>query len=99
MGCAAKALIALLAAGLLVGWGVDCVGVPLALSFAFFALAGVPPSPPPGYLMPWGGAFLGVTLLFLLCGSLFFLLYIPHSGIMQWKTVFKVLTGPIPYPS
>ena len=33
---AAKALTALLAAGLAEGWGVDCVGVPLALGFVFF---------------------------------------------------------------
>ena len=44
---AAKALIALLAAGLAEGSEVDCVGVPLAPGFGSFGLAGVPSPPPP----------------------------------------------------
>ena len=50
---AAKALIALLAAGLAEGWGVDCVEVPLAMGFSFLALGGVPSTPP--YPIPWPG--------------------------------------------
>ena len=62
---AAKALIALLAAGLAKGWGLDCEGVPLALGFGFFALAGVPSSPP--HTCSLGrGALLRFNTLFLL---------------------------------
>ena len=51
---------------LLKAWGVDCVGVPLALGFGFFSLAGVPSAPHPPYLIPWPRALLHVNSLFLL---------------------------------
>ena len=40
--------------GLAEGWGMDCVGVPLAPGFGLFALAGVPPPPPYLILGPGG---------------------------------------------
>ena len=50
----------------------------LAAAFGFLALAGVP-SPSLSVDFGGGGAFLGLTVLFLCLGGLRFLIYIPPS--------------------
>ena len=71
------------------GLGVACVGEPLAQGFGFFDLVGVRPPPPPLTVVDALG---GITLLFVLCGHLLFLLYVPHSGTIHWEPLLKVLT-------
>ena len=43
-----------------------------------------------------GGALLGLTVLFLRLGGLLFLIYIPPSRTIHWKTICKVFKDSFP---
>ena len=78
------------------GLGGGLRGSTMSSGLWFFGLGMCAPSPPCGATcLGWAG-LLGVTILFLLCGGLLFLLYKPHCGTIHWNPVFKVLRCPIP---